>query len=168
MPRHTFICHIDKHKRRYCTRGHAKGKVPSILNYITINRRINRLDIKIKDTDNKSNKEFEDEYIIIAVDSTSIKVTNRGQWMKEKWNVRKKGYLKIHIAVNVKTKKKILLSMNEVTDEHVHDSSKELPELVDNIIKSDSMTATTTILDKLFADGGASMKAMRFLGICGR
>jgi hypothetical protein len=91
--------------------------------------------------------------------------------MKEKWNVRtKEGYLKIHIvAVNVKTKKKILLSMKEVTDdEHVHDdSSKELPELVENIIKSDSMTTTTTTtIDKLFADGGASMKAMRFLGIC--
>jgi len=55
----------------------------------------------------------------------------------------------------VKTKKKILLSMKEVTDdEHVHnDSSKELPELVENIIKSDSMT--TTIIDKLSAYGGA-------------
>ena len=62
--------------------------------------------------------------------------------------------------------------MKEVTDdEHVHNdsSSKELSELVDNIIKSDSMTTTTTTtIDKLFADGGASMKAMRFLGICGR
>ena len=28
------------------------------------------------------NKEFEDEYIIIAIDSTGIKVTNRGQWMR--------------------------------------------------------------------------------------
>ncbi len=59
--------------------------------------------------------------------------------------------------------------MKVVTDdEHVHDdsSSKELPELVDNIIKLDSMTTTT--IDKLFADGGASMKAMRFLGICER
>jgi hypothetical protein len=44
------------------------------------------LDIKIKG-DNK-NKEFEGEYIIIAVDSTGIKVTNRGQWMREKWDVR--------------------------------------------------------------------------------
>ena len=49
---------------------------------------------------------------------------------------QQKGYLKIHIAVDVKTKK--ILSM-KVTDEHVHDS-KELPELVDNIIKSDDMT----------------------------
>ena len=40
--------------------------------------------------------------------------------------------------------------MKEVTDEHVHDSSKALPELVQNIIKSNSVTAS-----KLFADGGA-------------
>ena len=58
--------------------GHAHGKVPSIPDYTTINRRINRLDIKIKDTDNKD-KEFEDQYIVIAIDSTGIKVTNRGQ-----------------------------------------------------------------------------------------
>jgi Transposase DDE domain len=39
--------------------------------------------------------------------------------MQDKWNVKKKGYLKIHIAVNIKSKK--ILSM-KVTDEHVHDS----------------------------------------------
>jgi hypothetical protein len=46
--------------------GHAHGKVPSIsITLYTINRRINRLDIKIKDTDNKSSsKEFKDKYIL--------------------------------------------------------------------------------------------------------
>ena len=66
---------------------------------------------------------------------------------ERKWHVKKKGYLKIHVAVNVKTKK--ILSM-KVTDEHVHDS-KALPELVENIIKSDSME--TAIIGKLFGDG---------------
>ncbi len=122
--------------------GHAHGKVPSIPDYTTISRRINRLDIKIENDD--KNKEFKDEYIVIAIDSTGIKVTNRGQWMREKWNVKnKKGYLKIHVAVNVKTKK--ILSMKGNADEHVHDS-KALPELVENIIKSDSVTA----IGKLF------------------
>ena len=51
--------------------------------------------------------------------------------------------MKIHIAVNVKSKK--ILSI-KVTDEHVHDS-KALPELVENIIKSDK------IIGKLFGDG---------------
>ena len=126
--------------------GHAKGKVPSIPDYTTINRRINRLDIKIKDMDNKD-KDSKDEYIVIAIDSTGIKVTNRGQWMKEKWHIKnKKGYLKIHIvAVNVKTKK--ILSM-KVTDEHVHDS-KVLPELVNDIIKLDKKIT----IGELFADG---------------
>ncbi len=135
--------HLPYRQTEGIAEGHAHGKVPSILDYTTINRRINRLDIKINDS---KNKDFEDEYLIIAIDSTGIKVTNRGQWMREKWNVKnKKGYLKIHVAVNVKTKK--ILSI-KVTDEHVHDS-KALPELVENIIESDSITA----IGKLFADG---------------
>ena len=135
--------HLPYRQTGGIAQGHAKGKVPSIPHYTTINRRINRLDVKIKDKDNKNN-EFEDQYIVIAIDSTGIKVTNRGQWIRDKWNVRK-GYLKIHIVVNVKTKK--ILSI-KVTDEHVHDS-KMLPELVDEIIDSDSMTT----IGKLFADG---------------
>jgi hypothetical protein len=58
--------------------------------------------------------------VIIAVDSTGIKVTNRGQWMQDKLNVKnKKGYLKIHVVVDIKTKQILAL---EVTDEKVHDS----------------------------------------------
>ena len=70
--------------------------------------------------------------------------------MRDKWNVRdnnKKGYLKIHIAVNIKSKK--ILSI-KVSDEHVHDS-KMLPELVDEIIDSDIITT----IGKLLADDGA-------------
>ena len=66
--------------------------------------------------------------------------------MRDKWNIKRRGYLKIHIAVNVKSKE--ILSIKVTDDEHVHDS-KALPELVENIIKSDSVTA----IDKLFADG---------------
>ena len=63
--------------------------------------------------------------------------------MREKWNMKnKKGYLKIHIAVNVKTKK--ILSI-KVTDEHVHDS-KALPELVNDIIKSDNINNNRQII----------------------
>jgi hypothetical protein len=122
--------HLPFRQTEGIAQGHAKGKVPSIPDYTTINRRINRLDVKIKDVNNKD-KDFEDEYIVIAIDRTGIKVTNRGQWMQDKWNVKnKKGYLKIHIAINIKTKE--ILSM-KVTDEHVYDS-KALPELVDDII----------------------------------
>ena len=52
-----------------------------------------------------------------------------------------------YVAVNVKTKK--ILSI-KVTDEHAHDS-KMLPELVDEIIDSDSITT----IGKLLADGAS-------------
>ncbi len=55
--------------------GHVHRKIPSILNYTTISRRINRLDINIEN--DNSSKEFKDDYIIVAIDSTGIKVTNR-------------------------------------------------------------------------------------------
>lgn len=146
--------HLPYRQTEGITYGHAKGKVPSIPDYTTINRRINRLDIKIKDTDSK---EFEDEYIIIAIDSTGIKVTNRGQWMRDKWNIKRKGYLKIHIAVNVKSKE--ILSIKVTDDEHVHDS-KALPELVENIIKSDNVITIDKLLVLM-----APMTVMIFLDI---
>ena len=64
--------------------------------------------------------------IVIALDSPGIKVANRGDgWPK--WHVRK-GYLKIHVAVDIENKKIISL---EVTSEEVHDG-KMLNKLVDN------------------------------------
>ncbi len=132
--------HLPYRQTEGIAQGHANGKVPSIPDFTTISRRINKLNIPINDNKHGVSK---DEYLIIAIDSTGIKITNRGQWLRDKWNVKKKGYLKIHVAVNVKSKK--ILSM-KVTDEHVHDS-KALPELVDDIIKSDK------IIGKLFADG---------------
>ncbi len=137
--------HLPYRQTEGITQGHAKGKVPSIPDFTTINRRINKLNIPINN--NNNNKLSKDEYLIIAIDSTGIKVTNRGQWMRDKWKSKnnKKGYLKIHVAVNVKTKK--ILSM-KVTDEHVHDS-KALPELVHDVMEYDKKIT----IGKLFADG---------------
>ena len=98
--------------------AHA-SKVPCIPDYSTISRRVNRLEIKI-------NEELGSD-IVIALDSTGIKVANRGEWMRHKWHVRK-GYLKIHVAVDIKNKKIISL---KVTSEEVHDG-KMLNKLVDN------------------------------------
>ncbi len=42
--------------------------------------------------------------IILATDSTGIKVTNRGKWMRQKWHMRR-AFLKIHVGADLKTKK---------------------------------------------------------------
>ncbi len=92
-------------------------------------------------------EEGEDSYIIIAIDSTGIKVTNRGHWMDEKWNMhnRKKGYLKIHVAVNIKTKEILAL---KVTDEKVHDS-RMLRKLVNHHV----LDISDKKIESVLADG---------------
>jgi len=78
--------------------------------YSTIDRRVNRLNVKLSEED------YGDD-IVLAVDASGIKVTNRDDWMRRKWKMRR-GYLKIHIAVDVKRKKILAL---KVTDEKVGD-----------------------------------------------
>ena len=116
----------------------ASTKVPGIPHYITISRRIiNKLEIKI-------NEKLGND-IVIALDSTGIKVANRGEWMQHKWHVRK-GYLKIHVAVDIKRKR--ILSL-EVTSEEVHDG-KMLSRLIDN---ASSFAAGDNRVKRVLADG---------------
>jgi hypothetical protein len=93
--------------------------VPSVPDYTAIHKRINKLDIGIKPISSKG-------YIILAVDSTGIKVTNRGEWMRHKWGHKRRGFLKIHVGVDVETKQVLAL---KITDEHSHDS-KHLKKIV--------------------------------------
>ena len=113
----------------------------------TVNRRINKLDIKISERIGND--------IVIALDSTGIKITNRGEWLPpHKWNVRK-GYLKIHVvAVDIKEKKIVSL---EVTSEEIHDDGSRLKNLVDNALENNT-------LKTVIADGAYDSK--RILHTC--
>ncbi len=124
----------------------ATGKsLPSKPSYGHICKRINKLNIDIKKRDKR-----DDDYIIVSIDSTGIKVTNRGQWMAEKWNVRnKKGYLKIHVAVDIKTKEILAL---EVTDEKVHDG-RMLKKLVNHVLKTIPDGKKNKKIESVLADG---------------
>ena len=53
-------------------RAYTGSKVRSIPDYSTINRRVNKLDIRI-------NKRIGNDIVIVLLDSTGIKVTNRGE-----------------------------------------------------------------------------------------
>jgi hypothetical protein len=112
----------------------ATGKsLPNHPSYGHICKRINSL----KADFHSSIKTEDDEGLIIAIDSTGIRVTNSGQWMSDKWgdaarDKKKKGYLKIHIAVNTKTKEILAL---EVTDEKAHDGTM-MKKLVKHVLST--------------------------------
>ena len=124
---------------------HIKKLKEMVPDFTTIWWRVVRTKINLNP---KVNLERDD--IVIAVDSTGIKVTNRGEWILDKWkkNKRKrKGFIKIHLAVNIKTKK--IVSMI-VTKEDVHDG-KMLKEIVNDVSKNYD-------IKKVLADGGYNSK----------
>ena len=107
---------------------------------------------------NDGNSEIdESEDVTIAIDSTGIKVTNRGQWLRDKWFVKKKGHLKIHVAVNVRTREILAL---EVTDEKVHDG-KMMCRLVDRMLKQNNAVNIKTVLEDGAYDSNESFKYLQ-------
>src|SRR5208283_1052765 len=110
--------------------------------YSSMAWRTQRLDVKLNDPLARSNDE-----IVLALDASGIKVANRGDWIRHKWKV-KRGYLKIHIAVDVKRKKILAL---KVTNEKVGDG-RMLQPLVEEASKKAKVT-------KAIGDGAYDTKS---------
>ena len=152
--------HLPYRQTEGVVREHAFNTLPSIPDYSNISRRINRLDIKIS-LDGGADKSdlHNDDNFVIAIDSTGIKVTNRGEWIRHKWKV-KRGYLKIHIAVDIKRKR--ILSL-DVTSEQVHDS-QVLPVLIEDITIKQNKIVETAIMDGAY-DNNNNFQYLSFKGI---
>jgi hypothetical protein len=97
------------------------GFVPGLksADYSTLWHRIAELELNIP---------IPDDEIVVAVDSTGMKVTSRGDWMREKHGVERKGWIKVHIAVDVETRRPITF---EITDERTTDQEMVKPLLTD-------------------------------------
>lgn len=88
-----------------------------------------------------------DEPISIAIDSSGIKVSNSGDWMRKKWKV-KRGYLKIHLAVDAKSKQAVSM---QVTEETVSDGSQAESLVQDALAKND--------IERVYEDGAYDRRA---------
>ena len=111
--------------------------------HTTVGRRVSKLKLDLDDQLINSN-----EPVTIAVDSSGVKVTNRGDWVRRKHGLERRGWLKLHVAVNVKNRQ--VLSM-EVTGEDVHDT-KMLKPLVENSLK-------VAPVEKALGDGAYDSRA---------
>jgi hypothetical protein len=109
--------------------------IPVVPDYTAIHKRISRFDIDIKPISSKGN-------IVLAVDSTGIKVTNRSDWMRHKWGRKRRGFLKIHVGVDVNTKQILAI---KITDEYSHDSKS-----LGHIVRESARHGTVA---KLLGDG---------------
>lgn len=112
--------------------------------YSQINRRFNKLPVKIRPKQTTDTKE-----LVIGFDGSGISVTNRGEWMRKIHRKGKiiecKGFLKIHIGVNVKTQE---ITAIEVTREDVGDNTMFEPLLIQTVEN------TGKKIGRALADGG--------------
>lgn len=81
-----------------------------VSDYSRLCRRFKDLELEIPESEDK---------VVAAVDATGVKVTNRGEWLRKYHKGKRRGWIKVHIAVDVESKN--LLSL-EVTDEKTGDS----------------------------------------------
>ena len=63
--------------RAYCNR------IQAVPDFTSIHKRVNKLDIKIDETMD----DHSENGIILAIDSTGIRVANRGEWMRQQWHL---------------------------------------------------------------------------------
>jgi len=105
--------------------GQTEGFLRKLSQYIpklkaadhsTICKRMKKIDIPLPE------KELNDD-IIVALDATGMKVSNRGEWIREKWKVRR-GWIKVHIVIDVNTRRLIAL---KITDERTGDDKMLKP-----------------------------------------
>lgn len=109
--------------------------------HATIHRRVSKLDLGLDES-----LVYSVEPITLAIDASGIKVAKRGEWLRHKWKVRR-GYLKVHFAVNTKTKE---VTAFRVTTEETGDA-KKFKELVDESTKRGNVT-------KVIGDGAYDTK----------
>ena len=106
-----------------------------VADYSTVCKRLRKLDFEL------SSNLGED--LVVAIDSSGMKITNRGEWIRDKWKTRK-GWIKVHIAIDVKTRKLLAL---KITDERTGDG-KMLKPLVEQI------KGRGGEITKVYGDGG--------------
>jgi len=112
--------------------------------YTTLWKRIAKMDLTLHETLSENRDD-----VIVALDATGVKVTNRGEWMREKWKVHR-GWIKAHIAVDVKTKDILAI---EVTDETPSDSEK-----FDDLINQTEQNIGDNKIVRALGDGGYDSK----------
>lgn len=112
--------------------------------YTTLFKRIAEMKITLPESISEKRED-----VIVAVDSSGVKVTNRGEWMREKWRVHR-GWIKAHIAVDVKTKETLAI---EITNETVADR-EEFENLIDQI----EQNIQGRKIEHVLGDGGYDYK----------
>lgn len=126
----------------------GEDKAPT---FSAIWKRINKISLE----DNNGKSWFSDgktktEIVFLSGDSTGLKPTSRGDWMGEKWKIRR-GFIKLHIMVDSKTKKIYAVSITDDKSGDAPEFEKLLSEALYNIENSPNVQKSEELI--VGADG---------------
>ena len=104
-------------------------KIPGfpVNNYTDACRRINGLDLNLPEIN------F-DKPIYVGNDGSGVKVSNRGEWMRQKWQVRR-GWIKAVITVDVESKKLLDIEVFEKGDSEPDIFGRHIDQLIKKGVK---------------------------------
>ena len=128
----------------------VQGIVRGLSDYIRIEEihftQIRRRILKVKPSVGNLNLDNDDDDddnkpITLIVDASGLTITKKGDYIEQKWIRKKKEFIKLHIAVDAKSKKVVSF---RVTKGNVHDSKKFSPMIKEVSEEYD--------IDKVYAD----------------
>lgn len=119
--------------------------------FSAIYKRINK--ISLEDESDKSwfsDGTAKKEIVFLSGDSTGLKPTSRGDWMGQKWDV-KRGFIKMHIMVDSDTKKIYAVSITDEKSGDAAEFKKLLSDALSNIENASNVVPSENL--KVSADG---------------
>ena len=131
----------------------VQGIVRGLADYIRIEEihftQIRRRMLKVKpslghlnlDNDDDDDDDKDKKPITLIVDASGLTITKKGDYIEQKWIRKKKEFIKLHIAVDAKSKKVVSF---RVTKGNIHDSKKFSPMIREVSEQYD--------IDKVYAD----------------
>jgi hypothetical protein len=126
----------------------VQGIIRGLSDYIKIEEihftQIRRRILKVKPSVgnlNLDNDDDDNKPITLIVDASGLTITKKGDYIEQKWIRKKKEFIKLHIAVDAKSKKVVSF---RVTKGNVHDSKKFSPMIKEVSEEYD--------IDKVYAD----------------
>jgi len=108
------------------------------IHFTQLRRRIKKMCTNVRDIYNNTRIR---KSITLVVDASGLSTSNKGHYIEDKWKKERREYLKLHVAVDVKSKQIILFRVTKGT---VHDNKKFVP-MIKEISKNNTIT-------KVYAD----------------
>ena len=116
------------------------------IHFTQIRRRILKVkpsvgNLNLDNDDDDDDDDDDNKPITLIVDASGLTITKKGDYIEQKWIRKKKEFIKLHIAVDAKSKKVVSF---RVTKGNVHDSKKFSPMIKEVSEEYD--------IDKVYAD----------------